>query len=445
MTGAVTDYQEAIAYLEAHIGLGMKPGLERITRLLEMMGNPQEGYPAIHITGSNGKTSTARILAPILAAHGLKVGTFTSPHLERWEERLGLTGSPTTPEDFARAVADVAPFVDLHEEETGDRATIFELLTAAAFGWFAERAVDVAVVEVGLGGRLDSTNVLQSRVAVVTGISLEHTAVLGDTLAEITAEKAAIWKPGGTLVTGPLPPEAREVIEGRAAQVGEPWRRYGEDFGLEEAAMAVGGWVCDVAGVYETYRELPVQLHGRHQLENLAVAVASAEELFGRPLSLEALREGVAAATSPGRLEVVNRHPTVLLDGAHNPAAFRALAAALEEEFPDFRWTLVLGVLGDKDLPRMLEALKGRVGEVFAAAARSERAVPAAEVARTAAEVLEVPVHEVETVPEATARALAAAGAKGAVLVCGSLYVVGEARPLFRERAGAVPPASSPN
>ncbi|MDP8958448.1 MAG: bifunctional folylpolyglutamate synthase/dihydrofolate synthase [Actinomycetota bacterium] len=411
----------------------MKPGLERIARLMEMMAEPQRGYPSVHISGSNGKTSTAWITTSVLAAHGLTVGTFTSPHLERVEERIALNGVPLAPQEFGAAIGDVEPFAELLLRETGEQATYFELVTAAAFAWFAERAVDVGVVEVGLGGRLDSTNVLRSEVAAVTGVSLEHTHVLGGAVAEIAAEKLAICKPGSVLVTGALPEDAERVAAARSAEVGAPWRRYGVDFHLESAAMAVGGWRCDVAGVYHTYQDLHLQLHGRHQTRNLAVALAACEELFGRALSEEATRDGVRAARSPGRLEVVNRSPLVLLDGAHNPEAFEVLGRSLAEEFPDLPWRLVVGVLGDKDFGKMLSQVAGQVREVFATAAISERALPASQVAAAAREAFgsAVPVHEVATVPEAVTRALASSGPDDALLVSGSLYVVGEARTLL--------------
>jgi dihydrofolate synthase/folylpolyglutamate synthase len=433
------DYQEAISYLEGHIGLGMKPGLERTSRLLEMMADPHHGYPAVHITGSNGKTSTARIATSILAAHGLAVGTYTSPHLEHWEERFSLEGKSATPEEFAAAISEAAPFVELLRRETGDPASIFEILTVAAFAWFAERAVDVAVVEVGLGGRLDSTNVLRSEVAVVTGVSREHTQVLGDSVGEIAVEKLAIAKEGSVLVTGPLAEEAERVAAARVEQTAIPWRRFGTNFEIVDAQQAVRGWLCEVSGMYETYAGVPLRMHGRHQTRNLAVAVAACEELFGRALSPEATRRGAERAPSQGRLEVVGRRPLVLLDGAHNPESFAALGLALQEEFPAYRWQLVLGALGDKDLPNMLDGLRVEVTDVYATAPVSERARPVTEISAAARKAFGNAVHEVPSVPEAVTRALATAGPEGAVLVTGSLYVVGEARStLAPDQAGGL-------
>lgn len=426
------DYQEAVAFLDDHIGLGIRPGLERMRAFLDLLANPQLAYPIIHITGSNGKTSTARMAASILSAHGLNVGTFTSPHLERVEERLGVDGHHATPEEFAAAIADVAPFADLLEAESGERPTYFELTAGAAFAWFAERAVDVAVVEVGLGGRLDATNVADGTVAVVTGISKEHISYLGDTHAEIAREKLAIAKPGSVLITGPLPSEAEAEAVRHGESLGIPRRAFGRDFRLGAVSMAVGGWLVDIDGVYETYSDLYLPLHGRFQTRNLAVAVAAVEELFGRPIGEEPLREGVANVTSPGRLEVIGRQPLLIVDGSHNDEGMEVLGTALREEFPPLRWTVVLGVLGDKDLPSMLKRLNGAIGSVIATAADSDRAVPAQRVAEAARRELGegVTVETVPRVADAVRRAVEVAGDDGGVVATGSLYVAGEARPV---------------
>ncbi|MDE0709771.1 MAG: Mur ligase family protein, partial [bacterium] len=250
------NYDEAVAYLDRHIELGWKPGLERIHRLLEMMGSPHLRSPAIHITGTNGKTTVTTVASSVLDAMGLKSGTFTSPHLERVEERFKVAGEMATPEQFAEAVTDVAPFVDLLEAETGERATYFELTTAAAFALFAHEAVDVAVVEVGMGGRLDATNVLESQVAVVTGVSIDHEEYLGTTEVEIAHEKLAILKTGGVLVTGSLSEDVGLAADRRAEQVGTVRRKVGWDFRIEDLRMSVGGWSYDLDGIYEQYDDL---------------------------------------------------------------------------------------------------------------------------------------------------------------------------------------------
>ncbi len=440
----MTQYQDAVAYLDRHIGLGVKPGLERIRELLDMLANPQQSYPIIHITGSNGKTSTARITGSMLAAHGLTVGTFTSPHLERVEERLSINNVQATPDEFAGAVADVAPFADLLEERLGERATYFELTAATSLAWFASQAVDVAVVEVGLGGRLDATNAADGRVAVVTGISLEHMSYLGDNVGDIAREKLAIAKPGSVLIAGPLPDEADQAALEHAAAHSIDLRRYGYDYRLAESQPAVGGWMCEVDGVHGTYPDLYLPLHGRHQTRNLAVAIAAVEELFGRELATDGAVEGAAAASVPGRMEVLDRSPLVVVDGAHNEEGFGVLTEAMTEEFPPRGWTVVMGVLGDKDLDAMLAHLKGHVVRFYATAADSDRARPPEEVARAARRVFgaEVEVTELAGVPSAAAAALAALPPDGALLVAGSLYVVGEARPVLRgalaARTGAV-------
>jgi dihydrofolate synthase/folylpolyglutamate synthase len=425
-------YDEAVAYLDYHAGRGIRPGLEQIQGLLDLMGNPHLTYPVVHVTGSKGKSSTSTMVTMLAAAHGLSVGTYTSPHLEAVEERLAYNGQSATPEEFAQAVTDVQAFDTLVDDDPERRLTYFEFVTAVGFAWFAERAVDLGVIEVGLGGRLDATNVVESAVAVVASIALEHTAYLGDTLAQIASEKAAILKPGGTLVTGELPPEAAVVMEARAAELGSPHLAYGRDFRLGDELRAVGGWDVSVDGVYEQYDELHVPIHGRHQLRNAAVAVAATEALLGRALDPDAVREGFANLTLPGRLEVVGRRPLVVLDGAHTPESMAAGAAALDEEFPPFLWKVVLGALGDKKLEELAGSLAGVAGEVFAVTAPSERGIPSAEVAAAARRAMpDRAVHESGSVADGVRGALAAAGEDGAVLVTGSMYVVGEARSLL--------------
>jgi dihydrofolate synthase/folylpolyglutamate synthase len=426
------DYQEAVDFLDAHIGLGVQPGLGRIRGLLEFMGDPQFAYPVIHVTGSNGKTSTSRMATSLLVAHGLRVGTFTSPHLEVIEERLALDGECATAGQFAGAVADLVPFVRIFEEQTGDSLTYFELTAALAFTYFAANAVDVAVVEVGLGGRLDATNAVDGRVAVVTGISLEHTSWLGNSIEEIAGEKLAIAKESSVLVTGPLPEAAQPLAGARADELGISHRRFGAEFHPEFVRMAVGGWTGSISGVYESYEDIHLPLHGRYQFNNLAVAVAAVEELTGRPLDPAAVREGAAAVTSPGRLEVVGHHPLVLLDGAHNAQACGLLSEAIATEFLPADWVVVIGAMGDKNIEAMFDQLSQVAGSVVATAVDYERAIPAETLAEVAGSTLEVPVHIAPDVPTALDAARRLAGEEGSILVTGSLYVVGEARGALR-------------
>ncbi len=389
------------------------------------MGSPEASYPVIHVAGTNGKSSTVRLAAAIVGAHRLTVGTFTSPPLLDPEEQFGLGGEPMAPDELGPALADVAPFVEL----AGGDATEFEALTALAFAWFAERAVEVAVVEAGLGGAGDATNVVHAPVAVLTGVALDHAEALGGSLAAIAAEKAGIVHPGATLVSGPLPPEAEGPVAARVAATGAAWRRLGQDVRLESVTQAVGGWVVDVDGVYERYDDLFLPLHGRHQVRNLAVAVAAAEELLGRALDRRAVRTGVRGVRVPGRLEVMGSDPVVILDVAHNPDGIAALRAALAEEFLPTEWVVVLGGRRPRDPGALLAPLQGAVARLVVTAAADPQAIPAGELAAAAAAALPgVPVEESGTVAEAVGTALDAAPAAGGVLVTGSHAVVGEAR-----------------
>ena len=424
-------YEEAIAYLESHIGAGIRPGLERISTILEMLGEPQKAYPIIHVAGTNGKTSVTRMITSILVGHGLRVGSTTSPHLSAVQERLEIDGVPASEEAFAQAVEDVVPFLEIFRERHGDHPTYFELTTLLAFSYFAAEAVDVAVVEVGLGGRLDATNAADAEVAVVTSISLDHTEYLGETLAEIAGEKVAIAKAGATLVTGRLPEEARVVTQQHATSVGIRLLQFGDDFEPLEPVMAVGGWSTSVRGHYSTYEDIFLPLHGRHQLDNLSLATAAVEAFFSRALSAEGMRLGLSGVAIPGRLEVASRHPAVLIDGAHNPGGFAALTDALSEEFRLVEWVAVIGAMADKDVPEMVATLDGHVRAVFTTAVDDPRALTPEQLAEIASSVLDVPVEAVHGPEAALSAAVSACGGEDAVLVTGSLYLVGEIRSLI--------------
>lgn len=424
----IADRAAAEAFLAERIGRGVSPGLDRITGLLDYLADPHRAYPVIHIAGTNGKTTAARIITEILGAHGLRVGTYTSPHLHRIEERFAIAGTPISGDRFAQAVDEIAWTVTEYERRHDDGPTYFELTTALAFSVFAAEAVDVAVVEVGLGGRLDATNVVDAAVSVVTGIDIDHTAYLGDTVAAIAAEKAAIVGHEGTLVTGPLPPAAEGPITARVAETRSRWVRYPTDFSVVDAAIAVGGWTADLAGTYADYEEVYLALHGRHQVEHLATSVATAETFLGHALDVDALHAAAAGVTSPGRLEVVSRAPLTIVDGAHNAQGFAGLADTLAMEFPSTRWTLVIGMRGDRDVARLVSPLEGLVGEVVATAPDDVAAIDAASIADAVGERLGVPARVVDGVAAAVADATATAGPDGAVVVAGSLYVAGEAR-----------------
>ncbi len=423
------DYDDAIAFLDARAGLGVRPGLDRIRPLLAAMGDPQTAYPVVHVAGTNGKSTTTRLAAAILEAHGLAAGTFTSPPLSRVEEHFWAAGQQMTSAELGAAIADVAPFAGVVEGGGGPQLTPFEILTAAAFAWFLERSVDVAVVEAGLGGTDDATNAASGRVAVITGIGADHADVLGADPAQVAAAKAGIVDPGAILVTGPLPEVAEPVVAARVEEVGAARRRYGTDF-RAEATQAVGGWLVDVDGVYERYEDILLPLHGQHQTVNLALAVVACEELLGRALAADAVREGVGAVQVPGRIEVVPGEALVVLDVAHNPDGMAVLAAALTEEFLPTRWVVVFGARGARDPEAMLAPLRGKVERLFATAAADPDAIDAGTVAAGAAAALGpgVAVEEAIPVAAAVARAIVEAGPTGGVVVAGSHGVVGEAR-----------------
>lgn len=430
---------QAEAFLDERIGHGVMPGLERIDGLLDFMGNPQRSYPSIHIAGTNGKTTVARMTQQILGAHGLATGTFTSPHLRNVEERFAIRGLPIDEERFTDGVRDIAWFVVGYEESAGTPVTYFEVTAALAFSLFASEAVDVAIVEVGLGGRLDATNVIDADVDVITGIDVDHTEYLGATVAEIAAEKAAILGEDGTLVTGPLVGEAEATIADRVAATGSRWMQHGRDFTVLDATIGVGGWQCDIEGVYERYDDLFLPLHGRHQVDHLATSVASAEMFTGRALDADALAVAVASTTSPGRLDVVSRRPIVLLDGSHNAQGLGGLADTLDTEFPPIQWKLVLGLRRNRSVANLLAVLKGRVDGVYATAATDSQAQDPVDLAADAGRVLGVPATPFEDPLTAVAAARDDAGPEGGVIVAGSLYLVGEIHAALgpvRDRAG---------
>lgn len=419
---------DAEAFLDDRIGSGRKPGLERITGLLEFMGDPQDAYPAIHIAGTNGKTTLSRMVQQILGAHGLATGGFVSPHLNVVEERFTLHGVTIDTRDFIDAVADIAWFVEAYEQQSGTPITYFEVTAALAFSIFATAAIDVAVIEVGLGGRLDATNVLDASVAVITGIDFDHTEFLGTTLDEIAGEKAAIVGDAGVLVTGKLSEEPAATISARADEVGANWIRADVDFFVTEADMAVGGWRCSVGGVFGRYEELFLPIHGRHQVDHLATAIATCEMFIGRELDHDSLAIAVGSMSAPGRLEVVGRKPLVILDGAHNEQGFRGLAETISNEFPPMQWQLVLGVRGERDITALVSPLKGLVSKVYGSAPVDPAAIPSDTVAREAGGSLEVDAVAIPDISEALRDAMESAGTDGGVIVAGSLYVVGEVR-----------------
>ncbi len=431
----ITDYEAAVGFLDARIGHGVKPGLERMVGALDLMTDPQDSFPIIHVAGTNGKSTVVRMVRDVLQAHGLRVGTFVSPHLHAVEERYSIDGHSFGPEDFVGAVADVAPFVEIFEAQTGHTVTYFELTAAIAFQAFAAAGVDVAVVEVGLGGRWDATNVVTADVSVITGIAMDHMSYLGDSIGQISGEKAAILKPDGTLVSGPLPAAAEGAITAQVANTNSKWLRFGDAFSVGDDLLAVGGWSFTVHGLYRDYDEIFLSLRGRHQVDHFATAVAASEQFFGRELDPESVRVAAASMTSPGRIEVLQRNPLVVADGSHNEQGIDGLATTLLDEFPPQDWVLVVGMKGERNVGDLLSPLQGVVAEVIATEAADPTSIPAAEVAAAARTLFgdEVPVEVVVPVAQAITEALDRVDDTGAIVIAGSLYVVGEARPRFTQ------------
>jgi dihydrofolate synthase/folylpolyglutamate synthase len=431
--------------LEARGPSRMVPDRDRIRDLLDLLGSPQHNFPSIHITGTNGKTTTARMADALLREFGMRTGRYTSPHLRDVTERIALDGEPLDADRFATTYDDIAPYVDIVDARHPDRMTFFEVLTGMAFAAFADAPVDVGVIEVGLGGRWDATNVLDAPVAVIAPIGLDHMQFLGDTVEAIAAEKADIVHPGAILVAGPQPEAAAAVLDRRAADVGATQVRAGIDFGVRRRTIAVGGQMLDLQGLGGEYDEVFLPLYGAHQAGNAATALAAVEAFFGLrggpaegrgPLNPEAVRAAFAAVTSPGRMEIVRGSPTVILDGAHNPTGAAALAAALEESFTFERLVAVVAVLDDKDAAGLLEALEPIVTSVVVTQNSSPRALPVDTLAAVAVDVLgdarvEVAARLDDAIDAAVTSAETDVVGGSGVLVTGSIVTVGEARTLL--------------
>ena len=426
------DYFEAVDYLNSCIGLGRRFGLEPMRSVMSRMGDPHTRRRAIHVAGTNGKTSTSRLAGRVLLTQGYSAGVFTSPHLQTVEERIAVNGRQLTPGQFAEAISEVAEVVAEEVADGGRPLTYFELTTAAAFGHFLRAGVDAMVLEVGLGGRLDATNVVSAEVAVLTGLSFDHTEYLGDTLPEIAREKLGIVGPGARLVCGAIPSEAAPVVERSARQVGAEVVWLGKDFGARAISpRPEGGWTVSVDGLYGSYERLQLPLRGRHQIRNLAVAVASAEAWMESALDSDRLRAGLSSVSVPGRMELISGAPTpLLLDGAHNPEACSVLAKSLAEEFGAGGWVGVLGMMKDKDLESMMHYLAPHLDKVVATRVDSPRALAPREMARRIEAGWDLGVIQCEDPAEAVREAGRLAGTGGRVLVAGSLYLVGEVRTL---------------
>ncbi len=419
----------------------LEPSLDRIEALVELLGDPQRAYRVVHLTGTNGKTSTSRMADDLLRARGLRVGRFTSPHLESMTERITLDGQPLSEEAFVAAYADVAPYLGLVDAGGDHPLSFFETVVAMAFAAFADAPVDVAVVEVGMGGSWDATNVADGAVAVVTPVAMDHAQYLGDTPAEIAAEKAGIIKPGAVVVLAQQSPEVAEVLLRRASEVDATVAREGTDFGVVGRSAAVGGQVVSLQGLRARYDDVFLSLYGAHQAQNAAVALAAVEAFVGGedPLDAEVVRAVFAEVTSPGRLEVIRRSPAIVLDAAHNPHGAAAVADALEDSFAFAPLVGVVGVMGDKDAAGLLEAFEPHFEHLVVTQNSTQRAMRVERLAEIAEGIYgEDRVTVVPRLAEAidVAAGIAEQGSvdaisSGAVLVTGSVVTVGEARRLL--------------
>ena len=419
----------------------LDPSLERIEALVHLLGDPQRAYPVVHLTGTNGKTSTSRMIDTLTRALGLRTGRFTSPHVESMTERISLDGEPLSEEAFVEAYHDVAPFAAMVDADSEHPLSFFETVVGMAYAAFADAPVDAAIVEVGMGGSWDATNVVDAKVAVITPISVDHAKYLGERPEDIAIEKGGIIKPGTVAVIAEQPPAVMEVLLERAAEVGATVLREGVDFGVVNRVPAVGGQMLRLQGLRAEYDEVFLPLYGAHQGQNAALALAAVEAFAGpEPLDAEIVQDAFGQVTSPGRLEVIRRSPTIVLDAAHNPAGAKATAEALEDSFQFNPLVGVVGVMADKDVDGVLAAFEHVFAEVVCTQNSTPRSMPAEELAEVARGIFGSDrVHVARRLDDAIEQAatLAETGGvygSGGVLVTGSVITAGEARAMLKPR-----------
>ena len=410
--------------------------LEATRRAVELLGDPQRMYGVIHIAGTNGKTSTARITESLLRAHGLRVGLMTSPHLHRLNERIMIDGEPIADGMLADNWADVEPVLQMVDAEllanSEPALSFYEALTVLTFACFADAPVDVAVIEVGMGGEWDATNVVVADVAVLTPIAMDHAEILGDTIREIARTKAGIVKPASRVVSAHQSDDAMEEIL-RATELSEATLRVlGRDFYLMSVEQAVGGQVLSVSGIAGEYRSLTLPLFGEHQADNAAVAIAAVESFLGNgetPLGSEVVEDGILLSSSPGRLQVIDHQPTVIIDAAHNPHGAEALCRALMGSFAFPRLVCVVGILQEKDVIGIIEALDPVVDHFVVTQSQSDRAISVSDLADAVSAIAGPDrVDSRANVDSALERAKEIAGVEGGVIVTGSITLIGEVR-----------------
>ena len=417
------------------------PTLERIAALVDILGSPQLTYPTIHIGGTNGKTTTARMIDALLFEMGLRTGRFTSPHLESYLERICINGQPIDAKELIFSFNDVSPYFDLMDSKFDNPISFFEAITALAFSAFAEHPIDVGVIEVGMGGQWDATNVVDADVSVITPIGLDHMEYLGNTITEIAATKAGIIKEQGFVVLAQQTPEAAVELLRRAAEVGADVAREGLEYSIDSRAIAVGGQLISITGLRGHYDDIFLPLHGKHQASNAAAALIAVEAFFGeQDLDIDAVRAGFANVTSPGRCEVIHRDPTIILDAAHNPHGAKAIAETMQTEFTFDDVTGIVALMADKDALGILQALEPVMNQIIVTTNSSERSMNVVDLTRLATQVFGADrVFAEDTLQAAIDRATKDAirplsDESLAILITGSVVTVGEARTAVRKK-----------
>jgi dihydrofolate synthase / folylpolyglutamate synthase len=425
-------FEDALRELDARQPESMpEPSLDRIRAIAELLDEPQLTYPTVHVTGTNGKTTTARLVAHLACAHGLVAGLYTSPHLLSVTERFELCGEPIAEREFGEEYEHLLPFLQTIDGLGGVRPTYFEALTALAFLWFADKPVSLGVFEVGMGGSWDATNLVAGDVAVLCPISLDHRE-LGDTVEKVATEKSGIIKAGKVAVVREQEAGAMRVIEARAAEVGASLLVEERDFALTARQRGVGGQVVSVRTPKGEYEDLVLTVHGDHAARNAAAGIVALEAFLEQPLDADATTAALASFTTPGRLEVVGRHPLMIVDGAHNPAAAAALVEALRETFTWNRLLLVVAGFSSHDLGAVISTLAPIADRAYATENRSARSRPRDEIAGFLA-ANDVPTERFGSVAEALASARTEAAEDDLILVTGSLYTVADARRALEE------------
>jgi dihydrofolate synthase/folylpolyglutamate synthase len=417
------------------------PTLERIAALMDILGSPQLTYPTIHVGGTNGKTTTARMIDSLLFEMGLRTGRFTSPHLESYLERISINGQSIDAKELIFSFNDLSPYLDLTDTKFENPISFFEAMTALAFVAFAEHPIDVGVIEVGMGGQWDATNVVDADVSVITPIGLDHMEYLGNTIAEIAATKAGIIKEQGFVVLAQQSPEAAVELLRRAAEVGADVAREGLEYSIDSRAIAVGGQLISITGLRGHYDEIFLPLHGKHQASNAAAALIAVEAFFGeQDLDIDAVRAGFANVTSPGRCEIIHRDPTIILDAAHNPHGAKAIAETLQTEFTFDDVTGIVALMADKDVLGILQALEPVMNQIIVTTNSSERSMSVADLTKLANQVFGADrvlaadnlTAAIDKAIQGSVRPLSEESL--AIVITGSVVTVGEARTDVRKK-----------